>query len=661
MAFKFTFNGKKSALPGVRTAIRGQVNNAPANLDFGNLVIIDKGESNGFGGGAGIVGEHTTGANSIYKFDNIKDFRDFTRGGVWYDNALGYFKPLGSGAAGVSNLYYVRALTTTAASATFTLTNGPTGGTIAIDTLHEGTCGNGVQGAETLASQTISIDTIGASSDTIDVVSDAGSGAVTLATYTSNGTDTVNVAMATLAAAINAGASGYSAVFNGTNIVVTAPAGSGVLGNTYTFVSNVTGTATSTVGMATLFGGADGPVTRGIGISMHAGTINSSKFVFKFWRGQFTGTDSYGTGTLPFGSQYEADFTEADLIAQSVEVATIAEFEAWAANDVDYLNNFATPVTSITGSGNIDPTDLAAYTRIELLAGGTEVYNTNRVDEILSAIASLDYNYIMTGDEGANANSVDNVKVLTHLEDDARFEKYMIVGGGDTEADFTSQSIAAAKAYNSSRVILVHGGAQIASRLTGGILRDKPASYKAAHVVGRICGLDAQTPVTNKLVKLIGEQHDLSEAQKEAGLEAGVLMTAMDNDLGGMTVVMGVNTLQDNQNVFVTELGDSFMVQLENIKSQLNKELEVNMKVKLLGNQQTGPNRNTLDTKIVEEWVKGYLESKTATQTVDNLITGFSGVVANFNKSALEVSYQISPNFEVNVILASGIIIDPNS
>jgi len=407
-------------------------------------------------------------------------------------------------------------------------------------------------------------------------------------------------------------------------------------------------------------GGANGPVTKGIGISMHAGTVDSSKYVFKFWRGQFTGVDPYGVGTLPYGSQYESAFTESDLIAQTTEISSVQDFTTWAASDTNYLNNFATPVVTPTGDGSIDPLDLAAYPETELLAGGTEAYNTSRVDEILTSIALLDYNYIVTGDEGVNASSVDNLKVLTHLDDDARFEKYMVVGGGSTEATFVSQSIAAAKGYDSAKAIVVHGGPKTTSVLLGGALRNKPASYKASHVIGRICGLDPQTPSTFKLLKLQGEQHILNKSQIEVGLDAGVLMTEMDGDIGGMVIVMGVNTLQSNK-VFVTEQGSSFLISLENIKSQLTKELEVNMKVLLLGNQVSGPNRNTLDPSIVEEWTKGYLEGKTVTATTDNLILGAESIIASFDKASLEVSFEFTPNFEVNVILVSGIIIDPTS
>ena len=221
MAFSYTFNGERFSAPGVKTQIKSGINNAPANLEFGNLVIIDKGESSGFGGGAGIVGEHSTGSESIYKFDSIKAFRKFVRGGLWWDNALGYFKPKGSGARGVSNIYYIRALTTVAATNTLALTNGSNGGTIAIDTLHEGVCGNGVFGAETRATATITITAVGANLDTLDVVANS----TVLGIYTSNGTDTVVQAMTTLTSTINGGGTGYTAIFNGVTITVTAPIG----------------------------------------------------------------------------------------------------------------------------------------------------------------------------------------------------------------------------------------------------------------------------------------------------------------------------------------------------------------------------------------------------------------------------------------------------
>src|SRR5690606_12087518 len=120
-----------------------------------------------FGGGSGINGALAQGKDSIYQFDNVRSFRDFIKGGLQWDLAGPLFKPFGAGINGISNLFYIRPLTTTAASATIDLSGSGNGGTILLESKHEGAAGNGVIGDAVSASVSFTISAPGASSDTI--------------------------------------------------------------------------------------------------------------------------------------------------------------------------------------------------------------------------------------------------------------------------------------------------------------------------------------------------------------------------------------------------------------------------------------------------------------------------------------------------------------
>lgn len=143
MATRYFFNEKLIKLPGAYATIKSGIKNIPVQSSYGNILIIDNGSGAGYGGGAGIDGLLTKGQDSIYQFDNIADFRDFTKGGLWWLLANPLFKP-SRGVNGVSRIYYTKAATTTAAEMTFSPTGGGTaGGSFIVQVRDEGLIGNG--------------------------------------------------------------------------------------------------------------------------------------------------------------------------------------------------------------------------------------------------------------------------------------------------------------------------------------------------------------------------------------------------------------------------------------------------------------------------------------------------------------------------------------
>lgn len=141
MATSFPFNGQIVKIPGVYSNIKSGIKNPSVSASFGSVLIIDTGSGAGYGGGAGIDGELTSGKDSFYEFDNIQDFQDFAKGGLWWLLASPLFRPAGLNANGVSKITYVKAATTTAASIPFTFAGA---GAISVKVTDEGLIGNGV-------------------------------------------------------------------------------------------------------------------------------------------------------------------------------------------------------------------------------------------------------------------------------------------------------------------------------------------------------------------------------------------------------------------------------------------------------------------------------------------------------------------------------------
>lgn len=152
MSTQHNFDGKIIILPGVYSNIKSGFKNPPSPVAFGNLLIIDTGSGAGAGGGAGVNGTISKGADSVYEFDNIADFRDFVEKGLWWLLADPMFRPLIENqvtSQGVSKITYIKAATTVPASMNFAVgadTSDSVGNVGNVNMLirSEGLVGNGV-------------------------------------------------------------------------------------------------------------------------------------------------------------------------------------------------------------------------------------------------------------------------------------------------------------------------------------------------------------------------------------------------------------------------------------------------------------------------------------------------------------------------------------
>lgn len=389
----------------------------------------------------------------------------------------------------------------------------------------------------------------------------------------------------------------------------------------------------------------------GYAYTVETAVIDPTKWVFKVWRGECKGVHSDGI------TYDEVPVTVTDehpsLLVQSPEFNNIQELIDWAHTDPIFGSYFILdPTSAKVGSGAVVQTDIDAIPGFQASVGGTETYS--KIDDALEAVRELPYNWVMT----TVVNSVlvhsdtNILKIKTHILSAATYDKFLIVGGSD---DTFSESVTSANSLDSDRVVLVHGGIGKVSQVTANGYRFWGSFYHACMVVGRICGLPPQVPITFKALDIDKLVSNLSVTEQERALDAGVLATIFDSDRGEFVILQGVNTLQNNAYQLNPD-GTTFSIQVRRIAAQMNRELVVNAKSQLL-NDPLGVNRNTLSAKDIQEWVKSYLGRRLATDTQDNLIVSFRNVTVTRDQDSYFVTYEFEPNSEINKLFITGFML----
>lgn len=540
MATQVYFNNRLRKLPGAYSRITSGERNSPANLDYGKVLIIDTGLGANYGGGAGINGELSSGKDSIYKFNNVEDYKAFLKGGLLWKLAEKLFFPY-PGVQGVSEVIHVRALTSEAASMTFTATGGgAAGGTFKIKCKDEGVIGNGVKTSQHL--------------------------------------------------------------------------------------------------------------DKGYAFTIETAPIDNTKWVLKIWLGQWKGDHTDG---LAYDKIAKAN-TNPVLVVKSPEFNNIADLISWAQTDTAFGDYFSLDSTSaVVGAGTVNAADVATAADPVLASGGTETYNSADLDDALEALKDVDYQFILLDKYGkTDYNNAAIIKIVNHIKDpETSFIKTAIYGAGNVEDDF-STSLTIAEYFNTPRVVTIHSSSKETTELLASGFRVWPSIYTAATVLGRICGLAPQIPITNKLVGIDGLSHNLKVKDQEIALDKGLLTVIQDQYRGGFKVLQGVNTIQDNKVLFNSE-GKSHSIQFERIVSQINRELVVNSQTDLLNNE-NGVNVNTLSPGILKTWTETYLQSRIATADSDNLILSFRNVTVTRVDDYYKVSYGIVVNNEITKIFYTG-------
>jgi hypothetical protein len=638
MATKVRFGGKVIQLPGSYSRIISGQNNPPRELDYGKLLIIDNDNLNatlagtGMLGGAGVDGTLAKGTGAIYSLKDINSFRDFVGGNWWYKAAEGLFNPDGRG-NGVSEIFVIKPATTTPSAMTFNATGGgAAGGKFKINTRDESVEANGVAN-EVRGHSTVTVTSAGTTGNKVTIKVSG----VIVAEYTNASSDSIATVVAGLAT--NMTSRGICGVITqvSPDLHFSAPIGYG--SSTVTPTIEVTGTATATA--VAFSGGVDSTnLTSGYAYTIETGVVDTNKWIFKLWRGNYKGLYS---DNVPY-DEVSSDIAVPYLISSSPEFDNIQTLIDWALYDSNFGKFFVIDATStVTGLGTVTSADIIPIKGHQLAVGGTATYN--KLDEALEAVKDLNYNIVLATCSTADPSiDTDILKIVDHITNEAKYDKMLIVAGSN---DDLSDTISYAETFDNEKVCIVHGGIHKNSRMAAAGYRVWEAFFHASYYAGRLLGLAPWVPITFKNLNIDGLQDPLNDTQKLQADSAGVLATVFDNDFGKFINLHDVNTLQESDFVLNND-GTSHLVQIVRIKSQVNKELIINSKLDLLSDP-AGVNRTSLSEEDAVEWTKIYLQRRLGTLIID-----YRNVTANTEEDVIFVDYEASPNTEIKGIFFTG-------
>lgn len=393
----------------------------------------------------------------------------------------------------------------------------------------------------------------------------------------------------------------------------------------------------------------------GYAFTTEAGVDNPEAVVLKLWQGTFTGLyKDPVTGVELSYNELTVEQSDANLLCESPECTTMAELIYWAQTDENFGARFVLDdATAVKGTGEMNASDVTdGY---QLAAGGTETYTPNTdLESVLSQIADVDYNIVMTDQIGANALSAANKAIIAHRNLDAKFDKFVFIGAYDSRANYEA-SLAYAKQANNAYVCIVHGGIGTASDMVASKIRWWGVFYNLCQVVGRTAGKPPYVPITNKTICGDKLQMIPNEKEMEKAVKAGLIIVSNNPYLKRFVILQGVTTLQDNTLLF-NKKGQSFSLQFMRCLAQLNKECVVNAEIDLLADE-NGVNINTLSKGALETWTINFLQTRVATENQDNLISKFQNVVASRENDYYRVTYEVMINNEVTKIFFTGFLL----
>ena len=328
----------------------------------------------------------------------------------------------------------------------------------------------------------------------------------------------------------------------------------------------------------------------------------------------------------------------------------------WANSNSDFAQVFILdPTSRAEGEGTVEESDITdLLNKYTLAAGGTETYDQTNFTSVLDQVVSLDYSFIFMDQFGDNANSAYTKAYIKHMNFDAKYAHFLFVGGYNDSANF-QKSIELAQGFDSPYIQLTHGEVGLASDIAPKKYRWWGVMYNLCAQLGRTAGKQPMVPVTNKSIGVDRIKHILTDSERVKALKYGVLVTVDNPYLNKFVVLQGVNTLQDNANLFNAK-GQSYSIQFMRIVAQINKELVVNAEIDLLG-QENGVNASTLSAGAVKDWTVAYLQSRTATTETDNLLLAFQDVVATRKEDYYFVTYKIRVNNEITKLFFTGFLI----
>ena len=267
-----------------------------------------------------------------------------------------------------------------------------------------------------------------------------------------------------------------------------------------------------------------------------------------------------GVGALD--SSYLDDLALAACTVQKELAAYPYIVQLWVNTNSEY-------VTASVETAGTQITNTVGY---EFLAGGSATdWDVTSIGNALTEIREQNCQIVyIDSDIAAHHALVDG-----HCRNDAENERIAVFGGSNqaTKALALSDSITRAKTLNSARSILVACGISDYTEDGSGTEAIAPKFF-AAKIAGLIAGLPVQEPLTHKVFSCTGLQYNFTKAEREQLINAGVLAPRYYEGLG-FIVNQGINTMQNNLNLWDGTTNASPEISLIRASDQVSKELRV--------------------------------------------------------------------------------------
>lgn len=377
------------------------------------------------------------------------------------------------------------------------------------------------------------------------------------------------------------------------------------------------------------------------------GEVDNTKYIVSFYEGNYKGK-TY-SGELIDG--YDKGEIAPTLLSKSIEFSTYEEFIAWANSDSNFSKLFNIHLVETTTN---DLTNLIGKNTLSI--GGSSVFDSEALEAVLEISKEIDNEFFLTDKHAEDVKSIENFRINEFLKEKREYQKFLIVGGGNSAQDFDADefsSVQTAEAFDSPNVILAHGSVKRMNMISK---KEEvlPSFYYAANLAGRLGGLQPQEPITYKKLKVSNFVHNLTEKQREKALQKGVVHNRLVSDLGSV-VNQGINTLQKNTQLFNPD-GSSYEISIMRISSFLNKELVRVLRPLFIGNSVMKASPEDVKLAVVN-----YLRSRCATPQNDNLIINFENVTVKFQEDYYDIQYGFYPNGPVNKMFLTGFMLDFNA
>ena len=290
------------------------------------------------------------------------------------------------------------------------------------------------------------------------------------------------------------------------------------------------------------------------------------------------------------------------LAATSVGEGAAVLLEAYPNIAVYSLDTFS---QYVDGSVETDGTQATVTTEWNFLAGGTAVSQ-----------ATADITLALTLAEEANAQFIwidsetaaDHALVTAHCA--AHGYRMGVYGGASvaTQVGAVTAAVEAAALINSPFAAYVACGMDEFAEDGSGTEAGSPKFF-AAKVVGLTAGQPVEEPITHKVFTAQGLQYEFSEDQRNTLIRGGVIAPRNYDGLG-LIINHGINTMQNNVDLWDTSAEASPEISLMRSTWQFNKEFEQAADRIFIGGT----------VGVGQATIIGFIESHCKTKEKDNVL-----------------------------------------